>query len=94
LYALIEKTFLKSNSNIQMFLREEISDNCLLKPEHYDSCDLSLCSDIRIYFFLFEFTPNNLEHEITRRMEENRPFKREEAFNVFSQQVEIISTMR
>lgn len=77
-----------------MFLREESSDNSLLKPEHYDSCDLSLCSDIRIYFFLFEFTPNNLEHEITRRMEENRPFKREEAFNIFSQQVEIISSMR
>jgi len=52
-YALIEKPFLKANGALAQFLAININENYLLKLEKYDVCDMSLCSDIRLYFFLF-----------------------------------------
>jgi hypothetical protein len=57
-------------------MQETIHTKYLLKPESSDVCDLSLCSDIRLHFFLFEYAPHNLEQEITKRMHEERPFKK------------------
>ena len=65
-----------------------------MKLERFEKCDLSLCSDIRLYFFLFEYASHTLEQEIARRQEQATPFSKEEALAIFSQQVEIACLLK
>jgi hypothetical protein len=93
-FAMIEKTFLKSNPAIEKHLNLQTQPGYLLKLERYSVCDLSLCSDIRLYFFLFEYASHTLEQEITKRQEEGIHFSKEEALAIFLQQIEIASLLK
>jgi hypothetical protein len=66
---MIEKSFLKASTTLQGVLDREGGSQYFLKLERYETCDLSLCSDIRLYFFLFEYAGHTLEQEIGKRNE-------------------------
>lgn len=96
---MVEKTFLKANSRIEQHVRDRKNASpspYFLKLERYEVCDLSLCSDIRLYFFLFEYSAHTLEQELTHRQEASPslPFSREEALSVFQQQLEIAALLK
>lgn len=47
-----------------------------------------------MHFFLFEFTPKNLEQEISQRMKDNKPFTKVEAVSIFLQEIDIVLSLR
>jgi hypothetical protein len=98
-YAMIEKTFLKANARIEEHVRDRRGSSpspYLLKLERFEVCDLSLCSDIRLYFFLFEYSAHSLEQELTQRQEATPPlpFNRDQALSLFQQQLEIAALFK
>jgi hypothetical protein len=61
---MVEKTFLKANNRVEQHVRDRKAASPsphLLRLERFEVCDLSLCSDIRLYFFLFEYSGHTLE---------------------------------
>jgi hypothetical protein len=60
-YALIEKTFQKPTPALVAFFAAPQPHPSLLKLERFEVCDLSMCSDIRLYFFLFDYAPHTLQ---------------------------------
>jgi hypothetical protein len=63
-FAMVEKTYLKANNRVEQHVKDRKNASPspnLLRLERFEVCDLSLCSDIRLYFFLFEYSAHTLE---------------------------------
>jgi hypothetical protein len=46
-----------------------------------------MCSDIQLYYFLFEYSGHTLEQEIGKRNEIEKKFTKEEALSLLFQQI-------